>query len=207
MQVTVNIVSIPKAVVDTYLETVMASMDPILKEEDLPSKASARMLRSAYAAAIKSIVSRHLRDLEFAGLFDGVISIDFPGFKWTRGSRLLYAMDMITPCVLKTLAEDLAKGERNLDEFMELLVAYRHQVVNESAEEVLEKSEGPSARRLEEHVLGIEDANFRLMLGVTSSNMLRVLSCVKQHMQEGREPLSTLADDLDILWPWPVVYL
>ena len=207
MQVTTNVISVPKAVVDNYLETLMASVDPILKEDDLPSKVSARMLRSALYTVIKSVVARHLRDLEFAGLFDGVISIDFPGFKWTRASKMIYAMDMLLPSVLKTLAEELAKGERNVDEYVEFLQACYSISVDEETSEILEKAESPSARRLEEHALGIVDANHRLMLGATAYNALRILNCVKQHMQEGRDPLSTLEDDLDLFMPWPVIDL
>lgn len=208
MQVTTNVVTLPKAVIDAYLDTLSASIDPILKEEDMPAKVQLQLLTNARMACDKSICVKHMKEIEAAGLFDGVVSIDFPGFKWTRGSKFVYAMEMIVPCIVKSLAEEMVREPRDISQYLDFLEAWHSIAVDKATGETLEGAEGPSARRLEEHALGLSEANFRMMVGETPTNILRVLNNVKCNLEmQVDTPLDTLELDLQYLVPLPVVYL
>lgn len=210
MQVTTNVVTLPKAVIDAYMDTLSASIDPILKEEDMPAKVQLQLLSNARGACEKSICVKHMKELEAAGLFNGVVSIDFPGFKWNRGSKFIYAMEMLVPCIVKTLAEEMVKDPepRDLSLYFDFLEAWHNIAVDKATGETLEGAEGPSARRLEEHALGISEANFRMMVGETPTNIQRVLNNVKSNLEmQVDTPLDTLELDMEYLVPLPVVYL
>lgn len=208
MQVTVNVVTVPKIVIDSYLESLQECIGPILQEEDLPAKTQYSILSAAVAACNKSVCVKHVKDLEAAGLYEGVTSIDYPTFKWTKATRLLYAVDMITPCIAKSLAEEMIVEKRDLSRYYDFLEAWHSIWVNKSTGEQFDGLDSPSVRRLEEHVLGIAEANIRMMLGETPTNILRVLNNVKDAVESGVDtPLDTLEADLDILVPTPVIYL
>lgn len=203
MQVTTNVITLPSSVLDNYLECLAASITPILKEEGISAVAQASMLRYAVAAVVKSVCVNNLSTLEGAGLFEGVKCIELPDFQWSRGSKLLYAYEMLIPSIVKTMAEQLAAGERNVQSYMDMLSAIRDINTCEAVEEALEKASGPSAKRLENHIDGIAQVNYTLMLGMTSGNILRVLNSVI----ENTEPLASLEEDLNLLVPTPLIYL
>lgn len=208
MQVTVNVVTVPKAVIDDYLESLQECVGPFLQEEDLPAKTHYNLLSAAAAACTKSVCVKHLKELEVAGLFEGVTSIDYPTFKWTKATRLLFAIEMITPCIVKSLVEEMVTEKRDLTRYYDFLEVWHALWVDKATADQFDSLESPAVRRLETHVLGISEANFRMMLGETPTNILRVLNNVKDAIDAGVDtPLDTVEADLDILVPTPVIYL
>lgn len=207
MQVTTNVVRLPSIVVDAYLDILKQSITPILSEENLPSKSQAKMLEMALFAAQKSVCMKFMKEIETAGLFEGVVSIDFPGFKWTRGSKFCYAVDCITPCLVKTMALEMVDG-RDVSEYLDFLEAWDALRVDSSASELLSDVEGPAARRLEDHILGLTRANATLMVGETPSVIMRLLSNVKTGLDNQVDtPLDMLDQDMELLMHNATTYL
>lgn len=207
MQVTTNVVRLPSIVVDAYLDILKQSITPILSEENLPSKSQAKMLEMAQYAAQKSVCMKFMKELETAGLFEGVVSIDFPGFKWTRGAKFCYAVDCITPCLVKTMALEMVEG-RDISEYLDFLEAWDALRVDSSASELLSDVEGPAARRLEDHILGLTRVNATLMVGETPTVIMRLLSNVKTGLDNKVDtPLDMLDQDMELLMHNVVTYL
>lgn len=207
MQVTTNVVRLPSVVVDAYLDILKQSITPILSEENMPAKAQYKMLEFAHFAAQKSVCMKFAKELEAAGLYDGVVSIDFPGFKWTRGLKFCYAVDRIIPCLVKTMAEEMVTG-RDVSEYLDFLEAWDALRVDRSAGELLEDVEGPAARRLEDHILGLARVNSTLMVGETPSLIMRLLSNVKTGLENQVDtPLDMLELDMESLDHQGVTYL
>lgn len=207
MQVTTNVVRLPSIVVDAYLDILKQSITPILSEENLPSKSQAKMLEMALFAAQKSVCMKFMKEIETAGLFEGVVSIDFPGFKWTRGSKFCYAVDCITPCLVKTMALEMVDG-RDVSEYLDFLEAWDALRVDSSASELLSDVEGPAARRLEDHILGLTRVNATLMVGETPSVIMRLLSNVKTGLDNQVDtPLDMLDQDMELLMHNATTYL
>lgn len=206
MQVTVNAVSLPPVIVDAFNDLLTASITPIFAEDALSSKAQNGLVHSAYFACQKSICMKFMHELEEAGLFKDVVSIDYPSFKWTEGLKFCYAVEMIIACLMKTMVEEMAKG-REFSSFIDFLDAWRGIRIDKATGDLLEHIEGPAARRLEEHALGLCTANDNLMVGETPSVMLRMLNNVKRALDEGTDPLACLAIDMEYLQPNPVVYM
>jgi hypothetical protein len=206
MQVTVNVVSLPPVVVDAFNDMLNASVTPIFAEDALPSKAQSGLVEMAYFACSKSICMKFMPELEEAGLFKDVVSIDFPSFKWTRGMKFCYAVDMIMACLVKTMAEEMVKG-KEFNSFIDFLEAWRDIRIDKSTGDLLEHVEGPAARRLEEHALGLATANANLMVGETPTIMLQTLNDIKRAMEAGTDPLATLAINMEYLQPNQAVYL
>lgn len=205
MQVTVNVVSLPPVVVDAFLDILKASITPILAEE-LPAKAQKRLLDHAYHASCKSVCMRFMTELDEAGLFNAV-SIDYPSFKWGRGTKFCYAVDVITPCLVKTMAEEMVTG-RDVSEFVDFLEAWNTITIDKVTGDLLEDIEGPVARRLEEHALGLAQGNYNLMIGETPHMMLKLLGNVSRALANGSHtPLDCLEHDMEYLVPNLVVYL
>lgn len=207
MQVTVNVVSLPPVVVDAFNDMLTASVTPIFNEDALPSKAQAGLLAAAYFACQKSICMKFMPELESAGMFKDVVSIDYPGFKWNRGLKFCYAVDMIIPSLVKTMAELIVQG-RDFSGFMDFLEAWEGIKIDKATGELLEHIEGPAARRLEEHALGLCKANCSLMVGETPTIIRRVLNNVKGAVEVGSDtPLDCLTHDMEYLLPNLVVEL
>lgn len=208
MQVTINVVSLPEAFVTAYLDAYLTTIGPILNEEELSPKVAAPLLRNAVSAVVKSMTSKHLNELDKAGMFNGVTCIDYPGFVWTRAAKRLFAFEMLIPSVTKTLAEDLAAGRRDLKTFMDALSVQHRIAVDCGVEEAVDKVEGPLYNRLCEFVPSIMEANYRGMEGITSYAVLRALKNVSENMSlQVDDVLVNLQDDLDTLLPTPIVYL
>lgn len=207
MQVTTNVVRLPSVVVDAYLDILKQSITPILSEENLPSKSQAKMIEVAQFAAQKSVCMKFMKEIEAAGLFENVISIDYPGFKWTRGSKFCYAVDCIPACLVKTMAIEMVGG-RDVSEYLDFLEAWDALRVDSAASELLNDVEGPAARRLEDHILGLTRANATLMVGETPSVIMRLLSNVKTGLDNQVEtPLDMLDQDMELLMHNVVTYL
>lgn len=201
MQVTVNVISLPPVIVDAFNDMLTASVTPIFNEDALPSKAQANLLSSAYFACQKSICMKFMPELEAAGMFDGVISIDYPGFKWTRGLKFCYAVDMIVPSLVKTMAELMVEG-REFPGFIDFIDAWEGIKIDKVTGDLLEHIEGPAARRLEEHALGLSKANCTLMVGETPTIIRRVLNNVAAALKAGADkPLDCLSNDMEFLVP------
>lgn len=208
MQVTKNMIQLPAVVVDAYLDVLKASVGPILDESDLPSKSLHNLLWSATRAAEKSICRKFAKEIEEAGMFSGVISIDFPGFKWTPAMKYSYSVEMFLPSFVYSIALAMPTGDRDLSFYRDYLTAYHEVSVDRIVAENLEGAEGPAARRLEEHALGLADVNVRLLVGETCSNILRVLDNVQGAMNADSDtPLDVLEDDMEFLAPSPTTYL
>lgn len=207
MQVTINVVRLPSTLLDAYLEMLSASINPILAEEDIPAKSQEKLLQSAFFACAKSICMKFEKEIEAAGMFKDVVSIDYPGFKWNRGLKFCYAVDMISPSIVKTLAEEMVEG-RDVSSFLDILEAWADIRIDKHTGDLLEHIEGPAARRLEEHALGLASANESLMIGETPLMMTRLLNNVKSNLEVGSDtPLDCLSQDMEFLLPSVVVYL
>lgn len=207
MQVTVNSVILPQNVIDAYIDTLNASITPIFTEDSVPAKAQEKLLVHAAFAATKSICMKFAKEIEEAGLYEGVVSIDFPSFKWTKGLKFCYAVDMFDVCVIRTLARAVFDG-RDISSYLDYLAAWHDLRIDKGTSDLLENIEGPAARRLEEHALGLAKANETLMVGATPLMMLNVLNNVKARMDKGEQfPLDGVAHDLEYLAPNQVIYL
>lgn len=208
MQVTTNVVQLPAVVIDAYLDILSASVGPILKEESLPAKAQHNLLWSASRAAEKSVCMKFIKEIEEAGLFSGVVSIDYPGFKWTRGMKYMYAVEMLVASMVYSIALAMPTNNRDLTNYLDYLEAWHSISVDRIVGENLEGAEGPAVRRLEEHALGLATANVSLLIGETSANILRVLNNVKAAMEAGSDtPLASVDADMEYLMASPTIYL
>lgn len=208
MQVTTNYVALPSHVIDAYLEALGASVSPLLKENDLPTKAMNNLLRSAARATDKSICRKFAKEIEEAGLFKDVVSIDFPSFRWTPALKYIYAVEMLVPCIVYSIAMEMPKGERDLAFYRDYLDVQHDVAVDRLVTDNLEGADGPVARRLEEHALGLADVNIRLLVGETASNIQRLLNNVHNAMvDETDDPLDSVKADMEYICPSPVVYL
>lgn len=208
MQVTINTVTLPTVVLDAYLEQLNASIGPILAEEDLVSKAQHALLERAIFACSKSICMKFSKEIEEAGLFQGVISIDYPGFKWNSGLKFIYAVDQLTSCIVKSFAEEMIAGkERDLSMYFDFLVAWREISIDKATCDMMEHVEGPTARRLEEHALGLATVNARLMVGETPNIIIQTLHNVRDAISADKDPVQVLATDMEYLVPSVTSYL
>lgn len=207
MKYTSNVITLPKEIADAYLEALMATTDPILKEEDLPAGVLLELLSAAAAASRKSIIAKHLKGLEEAGLFKGVTCIEYPGFVWTVGSMRLYAASVISLCLMKTLAEDLAADRRTLEDFIGYLEVVQRIELQASVDALLKDAPEATHRRMCGTVGSITQANCRYMLGYTVDNQLRMLKNIKSNkeMQVDDGPLANFDDDMSALMPEPVL--
>lgn len=208
MQVTTNYVALPSHVIDAYLEALGASVAPLLKENDMPSKAMNNLLWSAARATEKSICRKFAKEIEEAGLFKDVVSIDFPGFRWTPALKYSYAVEMLVPCMVYSIAMEMPENKRDLAFYRDYLDVHHDVAVDNLVASNLEGADGPAARRLEEHALGLADVNIRLLVGETAANILRLLNNVRNAMNEDTDtPLDNVKADMDYILPSPVVYL
>lgn len=207
MKYTSNIVTLPRDITDAYLEALMTTTDPILKEEDLAAETLLELLGAAAAACRKMIIAKHLKGLEEAGLFKGVTCIDYPGFVWTAGSMRLYAASTFSICLMKTLAEDLAEDRRTLDDFISYLEIVQKIEVQASVNVALKDAPEAAHRRLCGTVGSITQANCRYMLGLTVDNQLRLLNNIKgnKEMQVDDGPMANFKDDMSAIMPEPVL--
>ena len=203
MQLTTHAVQLPKVILDAYLDILAARVNPILQEEDLSTKAQHNLLWSAARATEKSVCMKFMKELEAAGLFSNVASIDFPAFQWNRGLKFIYAVEMLVPSVVYSLALEMPSKERDLTCFFDYLEAMKEISVDRVIEENLEGAEGPAARRIEKHALGLADANVLMMGGETPCNILRVLNNVRNALNEQVDtPLDSVDADMEYLLPW-----
>lgn len=209
MKYTSNIITLPKEVVDAYLGALATTTDPILEEEDVAAHVLSDLLSAAAAACRKSVITKHLKSLEHAGMFKGVTCLDYPGFVWTLGSMRLYASAVFSVCLMKTLAEDLAAGTRDLESFLAYLDVVHKIELAGSVDLVLKDVSDAPRHRLSTTVGSITQANQRYMLGLTVDNMLRLFNNIKSNkeMQVDNGPLANFVDDMSILAPEPVVEL
>lgn len=208
MQVTTNVVTLPTSVINAYLEALEASAGPLLKESDLPSKAMHNLLWSASRAAEKSICRKYAKEIDEAGLFRDVISIDFPGFKWTPAIKYAYSMEMLVPCIVYSIANAMPEAKHDITFYRDYLEVVHDVAVDRIVSENLEGADGPAARRLEEHALGLADVNVRLLVGETAANVLRVINNVQEAIDAGVDtPLGSVKHDMDYLFPSPTTYL
>lgn len=207
MKFTQNVVTLPKEVVDAYLDALMATVDPILKEEDVPACVLQDLIYAAGAAVRKSIVIKNLKALEEAGLFNGVTCVDYPGFTWTLGLKRLYAVNVFSLSLLRTLALDLAVGTRTLDDYLNYLEVCSKIELESGVHTALKDAPEAMQRRLEGVIGSITQANTKYMLGVTVENVLRLFKNVKDNleMQVDDGPLANLEDDMSLLMPEAVI--
>lgn len=203
MKFAYQLVTLPKDVVDAYLDALLMTTDPILKEEDVPATVVQDLLYAASAACCKSVIIKHLKSIEEAGLFKGVHCIESPDFKWTLGLKRLYAISVFQPNFVKTLAVDISEGRRNGEDYLNYLDT-RHRVELEAGvHSALKDAPEAVQRRLEDAMLTITQANLKYMLGGTSENTIRLLRNVKDNleMQVDGGPLVNLEDDLSLIIP------
>lgn len=206
MQLTTHAVQLPKIVLDAYLDILAASVNPILQEEDLPAKVQHNLLWGAARATEKAICTKFMKEIEAAGLFSNVASIDFPAFQWNRGLKMIYAVEMLVPSIVYSLALEMPAKGRDLTFYFDYLEAVKQIAVDRVTEESLEGAEGPAARRIEKHALGLADANVRMMVGETSCNILRVLNNVLNGLQENVDtPLDSVSSDMEYILMSPVI--
>ncbi len=206
MQLTTHAVQLPKVVLDAYLDILAASVNPILQEEDLPAKVQHNLLWLAARATEKSICTKFMKELEAAGLFSNVASIDFPAFQWNRSLKFIYAVEMLVPSIVYSLALEMPSKERDLTFYFDYLEAVKEIAVDRLVGDNLEGAEGPAARRIEKHILGLADANVRMLVGETSCNILRVLNNVRNGLQENLDtPLDTVSSDMEYIITSPVI--
>ena len=137
-----------------------------------------------------------------------VVSIDYPGFKWTRGMKYVYAVEMLVASMVYSIALAMPTNNRDLTNYLDYLEALHSISVDRIVGENLEGAEGPAVRRLEEHALGLATANVSLLIGETSTNILRVLNNVKAAMEAGSDtPLASVEADMEYLMDSPTIYL